>query len=321
VVGVACPALFLTAGGLFEVRTILFCSLRKTLLYFQDILVMPRKSIFLLSFPLPLTAVTLGRLVDEPRTPAQGFFDPSDKIPSTPKPTILESHVDNISRLLASGKNANFELTLSAFASTFLKGEHKDVRQLTARVAKQYLLSNSEEWFDEICSFQQTRLWLERAAMRGRRTYLVTGLQTLTNVSVHDTHSNKFGTGGSIQAPLLAAAGIPLPGPLNPGLSAKTSISRDVKDNYKIPDEMIYSVQYREVKLKKGETKQLSEAKLTSKTWWEQICSDRSGGDLDEEDDTVIIADMLDIKETPPGLEEGGEEGEDTYFLEMKPKE
>jgi hypothetical protein len=27
---------------------------------------------------------------------------------------------------------------------------------------------------------------------------------------------------------------------------------------------------------------------------------------------------MLDIRETPPGLEEGGEDGEDIYFLEMK---
>ena len=282
---------------------------------------MPRKSIFLLSFPLPLKAVTLGRLVDEPRTPAQGFFDPSVKVPSTPQPTVLESHVDNISRLLASSTSAKFELTLTAFASSFLQGHHKDVRQLTAKVAKQYLLSNSEEWFDEICSAQQTRLWLERAAMRGRRTYLVTGLQTLTNVSVHDTNSNEYGTGGDLQAPLLAAAGVPLPGLLDPGLSAKTTISRDVKDNYKIPDEMIYSVQYREVKLKKGETKHLSEAKLTSKTWWEQICSDRSGGDLDDEDDTVIVADMLDTSETPAGLEEGGQEGEDIYFLEMKPEE
>ena len=277
---------------------------------------MPKKFIFLLSFPLSLNAISLGRLVDNPKAPSQGFFDPSEKLLSKPKPTLDISLANNISRLLASGNKGNFELTLAAFASTFFKGEHKDVRQLTAKQVKQCSLLNSTEWFDEICAARETRVWLERAAMRGRKTYLVTGLQTLTDASINDDHKRHFGTGAGLQAPLLAAAGVPVPTPLDPSVTIGSSVSRDAKIKYEIPDEKIYSIQYREVRLRKGDAKEVLGAKLSSKTWWEQICADRLAVDLDGDDDEVIAAEVTDVGEVPPGLEEAGDEGEDTYFLE-----
>jgi hypothetical protein len=95
--------------------------------------------------------VSLGRLVEDPKAPGQGFFDPSDKLLSKPKPLSETSNVNNISKLIDSGTSAGLELTLAAFANTFLKGTKKDVRQLTAKAATQYLLLNSADWFEDIC--------------------------------------------------------------------------------------------------------------------------------------------------------------------------
>lgn len=154
--------------------------------------------------------------------------------------------------------------------------------------------------------------------MRGRKTYLVTGLQTLTDVSINDTSKMQFGTGAGLRAPLLAAVGVPTPTPLDPGVQADASVGQDAKTKYEIPDEKIYSIQYREVRLKKGEAKDLPSAKLSSKTWWEEICSDRLAVNLEEDDDTIIAADLTDVTEVPNRLEEGGNDGDDIYFLEAK---
>lgn len=69
-----------------------------------------------------------------------------------------------------------------------------------------------------------------------------------------------------------------------------------MKNTASVPDERIYGVQYREVKLRKGHSSNPVDASLTSKIWWEQICSLRNASDVDMDDDheEIIEAHLLD---------------------------
>jgi hypothetical protein len=277
---------------------------------------MGKQSIFVSSTPLPLSAVKLGRLVEAPKNPDQGFFDPSEALPDKPEPLSDTTNINNISRLLKASNGCGLEFTLTALASAWLKGENKNVRRLTAEAGRQSLLLNSTEWFNRICQAHETRLWLEKAAMRGRKTYLVTGLETLIKVEVTFDKGFQVRVGGDVQAPVLSATGLPIPTPLDPGAKVDYSIERGKENKYQIQDEKIYSVRYREIKLKKSDSPKQVNALPSSKVWWEQVTSDRTVAeedDLDEDNTDFIEADILE------GIEDltfyNFEEGDDEVYL------
>ena len=257
---------------------------------------MYKSSTFISSYPLALNAVSLGRLVTFFKNPSQDFFDPTHELPDKPQVTSAASEINNISKVLQASKGTGLELALTAFASTFLKSESNIVRQLEAKQGIQHLLLNADDWFERICKSDLTRTWLERAAMRGKRAYLVTGLQTLTDVDLNFGRSEKHAGSFGVEVPLLAASGIPLPTPLDPAVKANLSIEGGSKSVGKVPDEKIYGVQYREIKLKKRSA--LVGANLTAKIWWEQICSDRGAkytenSDDEEEEEDCVEAQLL----------------------------
>jgi hypothetical protein len=123
--------------------------------------------------------------------------------------------------------------------------------------------------------------------MRGRKLLLVVGIETLTDAAV-ELHRGWEGSGGAgAELPILAVTGVPIPTPLDPGAEANCSVRRDVQLKYDIQGEKVFSIQYREIKLRKHHFGPSVEARLTSKTWWEQICSDRSAADMEDEEETI----------------------------------
>ena len=82
---------------------------------------------------------------------------------------------------------------------------------------------------------------------------------------------------------------------LDPAVNAKYSRGRGNENTSSIPDEKVYGVQYREIKLKRTTLSATSDPRLTSKIWWEAICSERgvsSAGmatDDDEEDLVEVV--------------------------------
>ncbi|KAL9092524.1 MAG: hypothetical protein Q9165_004328 [Trypethelium subeluteriae] len=257
---------------------------------------MSKSTIFISSYPLSLDVVSLGRLVSFVKNPGQDSFDPTLELPDKPQVLSTTGEINNISKVLRASNGAGFEVALTNFASVFLKAESKDVRLLEAKQGVQYLLLHADDWFERTCKSELTQTWLERAAMRGRKSYLVTGLQTLSNGDIKTDVASKLGTGAGAQIPLLAASGVPLPTPLDPAAKADYSVERGLTNTGNLPDEKVYGIQYREIKLKKGNRSTGPIANLRSKIWWEQICTDRdaSGIDMDEEEEDTIEAELLD---------------------------
>ena len=282
---------------------------------------MTKGSIFIFSYPLPLNGVALGRLVRLIRDPTQDYFDPTKQLPSNPKAPTLPSEMNDVSKLLKSSNGLGIELALTSFAQIFLKGENKHARHLEAKQGSQYLLDNADDWFRTICQHDSTRIWLERAAMRGRKAYLVPGLQTLRDVDFEHEKELHIENGLGFEAPVLTAAGVPLPTVLDPAAKLEYLVERGTTQKIDIPDEKVYAVQYREVRLRKGTSSSSPSYDLTSKILWEQIYSDRdaSAEDMDEDEEETVEAGLLGAFEDPQdgAIASAIVDGE-MYFFEPK---
>ena len=195
---------------------------------------------FISSYPLPLTAVSLGRLLGFVKNPSQDSFDPARELPNKPRVHSITSEINNVSRMLKASNGTGLELALTAFASTLLKTEFRDVRELEAKQGTQYLLLHVDDWFEQVCRSDLTRTWLERAAMRSRKAYLVTGLQTLKDVDLVFDKTWKHSGGVGVEAPLLAVSGIPLLTLLDPAAKANLMVERGSKSVETVPDEKVY---------------------------------------------------------------------------------
>lgn len=285
--------------------------------FYSDLNRMVKSSVFISSYPLALDAVSLGRLVSFVKDPGQDSFNPATELPDKPQAPSSTTEINNIVKILSAANGAGLELTLTSFASAFLKGESKKVRQLETKQGVQYLLLNADNWFERICKSDLTRTWLERVAMRGRKAYLVTGVRTLKDVELTMDKSWKLGVGAGAQLPFLAAAGVPLSTPLDPGAKADYSIERGSKNVGSVPDEKVYGVQYREIRLRKVLSSMSSAPNLTTKIFWEQIYSDRGASDaeMDDDEDEMIEAQLLEGIEDVEELSSVAAEDEEEVYL------
>jgi hypothetical protein len=153
--------------------------------------------------------------------------------------------------------------------------------------------------------------------MRGRKAYLVTGVRTLKDVELTMDKSWKLGVGAGAQVPFLAAAGVPVSTPLDTGAKADCSIERGSKNVGSVLDEKVYGVQYREIRLRKVLSSRSSAPNLTTKIFWEQICSDRGASDaeMDDDEDEMIEAQLLEGIEDVEELSSVAAEAEEEVYL------
>ncbi|MCJ1333873.1 hypothetical protein MMC10_010579 [Thelotrema lepadinum] len=254
---------------------------------------MGKESIFYSSLPIPLTSISLGRLVVKPKSPVDGYFDPSEKIPSHPKPKTDECALTDIVKFFDKVHGTKLDLALGSFASTFFNIKTGLKKKIATARCTHYQLLDGDSWFEEICSHQFTQFWLERQKMQNRKIYLVTAFRTISDAS--QIHQKLFDLeiGAGVQAPLIAAVTggtIPLPSPLDPEAKASVPIRTYEGTQYTIPGERCYAIYYREVKISRPQEEEMSEYTLAAKTKWAEICSVRDA----EVDEAVIEAELAD---------------------------
>ena len=263
---------------------------------------MPSTPWMISSNPLSPGLVKPGRLVIDRQHPENGFF----AIDSSSAGKFMRAEVDSLaidspSRIVRISKDATLSLTLSTFASQFLGGGRGQTKSLEACHGTRYLLVQPDTWFEEICGEKDTRSWLERRIRReGQRVWLITGVLTLADTEVKILSGRRFAVGAGGSVPLLLAMGVPpLPSPLDPGANIKISNQGGEEISFKIPDEKVFEIQYREVKLHKR-ILTWSEAEedysLYTKTRWEPMWDLRTGagsGNEDEEEEEDYAREVL----------------------------
>jgi hypothetical protein len=178
---------------------------------------------------LPLEILRLGRFVTSIDQPLEGYHQPAFATP----PTKIVSELDYAEHDQQSSR-ANFGASVtSLFSAAFSKRAASQVR-VEPRCFKAYSLDNSEAHFDEAIALPKTKRWIENAAIRGRKIYMIVGFCTMTDTRFVQASGREQGTQGQATAPVtfsLAAAGavVPFAGLLDPSVhGALLPVSRYV---------------------------------------------------------------------------------------------
>ncbi|KAI2999413.1 hypothetical protein CBS147346_7716 [Aspergillus niger] len=254
---------------------------------------MGKTLISLLSFPLPLDALGLGRLIHDRKNPRQGFFDPTTDLPTKPKPDVSASDIHSFADMVKSTHAVELEASLTRFASAFLRTKAKSFDELKSCLVKEYILSNADSWYDTIISEGATRRWIERSKMRGKDVYLVTGYRTLLDATLSTSSSSGVHGGGTAHGPMGALIGNP-----DDSLDIKGKAQVDSAKSHNlsmlVPGERVFALQYLKIKFKPFSSDKVDSSYLASRNRWIETLTVR--GEEAENDglEAVLVEDFDD---------------------------
>jgi hypothetical protein len=177
----------------------------------------------------------------------------------------------------------------SLFSAAFSRRATSQVR-VEPRSFRTYALDNSDERFDEAVALLETRQWIENAAIRGRKIYMIVGFCTMTDTRFVQTSAREQGTQGQATAPVslsLAAAGAILPSAslVDPSVQGELGSSTGNETRIFAPGEHICTIRYREIKYKWLSSRTLENSRLSRTRQWCCLEGDRRDAQDDEDDD------------------------------------
>ena len=225
---------------------------------------------------LPRDSLQLGWLVLDPNEPLQGYH-----APSLPHPPDVRVTINDLLHTSSKEKTSMFRVSLGyIMRSGYLKNDGVSI-DLSAATASLRTLPNSDGWFEEICASVHTRKWLEqnieRIGLLRLRVYLIVGLHTFQGVKFVSTKKGDVDVrvADDAKAPLtaLVMAGSQMAGVMDPGLSSTFDNARQIQRSF-TKDDLIYSVQYRQLKFNWLSSKDLDKSYLHRKAFWKVMLTD-----------------------------------------------
>jgi hypothetical protein len=255
------------------------------------------------SLLLPLEVLRLGRFVTSIDQPLEGYHQPPFDTP----PTGIVSELDYAEHDQQSSRS-NFGASMtSLFSATFSKRAASQVR-VEPRCFKAYDLDNSEAHFDEAIAFPKTKKWIENAAIRGRKIYMIVGFCTMTDTRFVQTSAREQGTQGQATAPVslsLIAAGavVPFAGLVDPSVQGGFGSFAGNETRIFAPGEQICTIKYREVKYKWLSRRTLEKSRLSKTRQWCFMEGYRRDAyeDEDDDDEGAIEVDIKDAENLGDG--------------------
>ncbi|KAH7111458.1 hypothetical protein B0J13DRAFT_631801 [Dactylonectria estremocensis] len=169
------------------------------------------------SFFLPFESVRLGRLITNIDLPHEGYYAPPIDVPNA----IVAQF--SVSSLNQQNSKTRFGSALTSLVSAgFSKRLQSEIHIAPAR-GSNYSLDNSDAWFDRMISIPDTRKWIEKAALRGHRIYIIVGIQTFTDTRIVQKSARGQHAGGQVKVPVslfltAATAVMPFAGLVDPAV-------------------------------------------------------------------------------------------------------
>ncbi|OQN95350.1 hypothetical protein B0A48_18736 [Cryoendolithus antarcticus] len=246
------------------------------------------------SLLLPFEAVSLGRLVTSIDQPLEGYHKPPFAEAPKPIPSIFDyaEHSQQDSR-------ASFTSSVTALLSlAFSKRSASQIR-IEPRCFKTYAIDNSDAWFDEAISHAETKKWIEKTVLKGKKIYMIVGFCTLTETQFGQTSLDQQEVQGQMTAPLslsLTAAGVILPfanRDVDPSIQGDFGRLASNSTRIVARGEQICTIKYREVGHKWLSSRLLENLKLSKPRQWSCMVTRRYTIE-DEHDEDVIEVDLKD---------------------------
>ncbi|KAI4213914.1 MAG: hypothetical protein LQ351_003609 [Letrouitia transgressa] len=244
---------------------------------------------------LPIESVSLARFVVNTASPQRRFHDP-----------ILESPPRSIRH-----KQYDFQEHTQRYKSTKVGGRltellqvfHGVNRSLEAHVnatsSISYELCQWDAVFEDACTSQATRKWIENVIEDGQDFYFVVGFRTFVDPRAYESIAKSSIKGGEMQLPASAVfeanfPGVAVGGVLDPGVDGSTTRARQNLRSFAGDGEMVYAVQYCKVSFKWYSSRKLDTAFL-GKTRWQVHWGVRALEEIAEDDviEAVVEEDKL----------------------------
>ncbi|KAI2633581.1 hypothetical protein GGS26DRAFT_51738 [Hypomontagnella submonticulosa] len=273
----------------------------------------------LLSRPIPVESMQLGRLVLDPKYPDQDFIQPClneaaetnspeqspgrsrNRDSSSFAPDIATQRFQNFSEIIEHARGTRLELSLLnllSFAAS--KSPHTtstSITNISSSVCIIRQLRNTSDYFTAICRQPPVRDWLQRESTKfSPNVYLVCGFRSLVDARVEQAsnHNTELSMSTAIPGSLIvAAAGVPIVIPaldldLGAGLSTYSTSKEAAK--YTATGEQVFAVQYRKVRFSRFSAKRVDKACLERGNRWHSLVQSRPGETGDDID--VVEAEL-----------------------------
>ncbi|PNP59953.1 hypothetical protein FNYG_14715 [Fusarium nygamai] len=275
------------------------------------------------SFFLPLESVRLGRLIKNINHPHEGYYEP----PTGDVPKAIVTPF-SLSTLNQQNNKTQFGSALTSLISAgFSKRLQSQIHLAPAR-GNNYCLDNSDAWFDKAVSLPDTRKWIEKAALRGHKIYVIVGIQTFIDTRIVQKSARGQQARGQVTVPVslfltAAAAVMPFAELIDPAIHGEHQNAESDQLWLLAPGEQVCSLQYREVKTRWLSSRLIEPIQLSKTRQWSCMEGDRRDAyedDSDEEDEDTIEVHLGDLEEfNGEWVTEDFVEG--TIYLQSSPDE
>ncbi|KAI1413913.1 hypothetical protein F5Y13DRAFT_198321 [Hypoxylon sp. FL1857] len=272
---------------------------------------------FLLSYPIPVDSIGLGRLVTDPKYPDQDFIQPSFNEISKETASLQSSNPDDtsftpdiatqkfqdVSEILEHAQGTRLELNLlnilSFATSKPPQNTSTNFTKISSTTCIVRKLRNTGEYFAAACQQPLVRDWLQRKSRRYRNNiYMVCGFRTLADAKIEQASKREAGLDISVNVPatlIAGAAGVPLLAPtmdLDLGGSLATESNSNEKVKYTAAGEQVFTVQYRRVRVSRFSAKKVDSAYLEQGNRWYSFLQSRASQAEDDENVDVVEAEL-----------------------------
>ncbi|KAI5460956.1 hypothetical protein BGZ63DRAFT_473217 [Mariannaea sp. PMI_226] len=240
---------------------------------------------------LPLKSVRLGRFINNISYPHESYYEP----PTIDVPEAIVAQF-SLSTLNQESHKTQFGSALTALLSTGFSKRLRSEIHLAPSSGSSYSLDNSDAWFDKAVSLPATRKWIERAALRGDKIYIIVGIQTLTDTRIVQKSTQGKQAGGQVSLPVslsltAATAIMPFAGLVDPASDQLCLLA---------PGEQVCSLQYRKVKTRWLSSRLMEPLQLSKTRRWSCMEGDKRNmyeDDSDEDDEDTIEVDLGNVED------------------------
>ncbi|PNP77873.1 hypothetical protein FNYG_08787 [Fusarium nygamai] len=275
------------------------------------------------SFFLPFESVKLGRLTKNINHPHEGYYEP----PTGEVPKAIVTPF-SFSSLNQKNNKTQFGSALTSLISAGFSKRLRSQIHLAPAQGNNYCLDNSDAWFDKAVSLPDTRKWIEKAALRGHKIYVIVGIQTFIDTRIVQKSARGQQARGQVTVPVslsltAAAAVMPFADLVDPAIQGEHQNAESDQLWLLAPGEQVCSLQYREVKTRWLSSRLIEPLQLSKTRQWSCMEGDKRDtyeDDSDEEVEDTMEVDLGDVEEFNGDWDaENFVEG--TIYLQSSPEE
>ncbi|KAI1064837.1 hypothetical protein LB507_001221 [Fusarium sp. FIESC RH6] len=236
-------------------------------------------TVILTSAPLLLSQVPLASFVPDISQP---YADVKKLYTVSPSEYSTREDVNFTGAVNASSERF-FEIMTTRFANLLVRHEQDITYRVEAKNGKVYTLDSPHDLFISILGDEESgtkaKLWLEQCRRQGLSPRFVVGFRTFIDAKLSRGESMLSEVRGGVDIPISTIHG-DVTGMGDAKIGGGYKADRGIKSEAELPDERIYAIAYRKIRVtrKKGE----SVATLDLKTKWEPFSKSRSEGDSEE---------------------------------------